>query len=132
VTDPVAVGPKQFFVGVVNDATTDARIAVMCDVSGTTGHPRPGQSVAVLPASGSATSPTGFTGAAGKVIGVGLGVGTGPRADLQLGFYQVREPIPTSLLMPCAGSGLVSFVPAPASTTSHPATVKVTFVSLVA
>jgi hypothetical protein len=131
-SDPAPVGPNQFFVGVVNDATVDARVEVLCDASGTTGHPRAGQNVAVLAALGAPNSPAGFTGAAGKMIEVGLGASTGPRAVLRLGFYQVPEPIPTSLVVPCTGSGTVSFAAAPASPTSRPATVKVTFVPLVA
>lgn len=132
VASPIPVGPNQFFIGVVNDATTDARIDVVCNPSGKSGHPLAGQSVAVLPASGSATTPTGFTGATGKVIGVGLGATADPQPVLQLGVYQVRQPIPTSVVTPCGGSGVVSFIPAPASATSRPATVKVTFVSVVA
>jgi len=125
---PVPVGPNQFFVGVVNDATSDARIEVSCAASGTVGHPRAGQTVAVLPASGSGTAQTGFTGTAGKEVGVGVGAGTGTQTELRLRSYQVREPIPTSLVLPCTGPGVVSFVPAPASDTSRPAMVKVTFV----
>jgi hypothetical protein len=125
---PAPVGPNQFFVGVVNDASVDAQVFVTCDASGTTGHPRAGQTVAVLPASGTGTAQAGFTGTAGKEIAVGVGAGTGTQAVLRLRLYQVREQIPTSLLVPCTGSGLVSFLPAPASDTSRPATVKVTFV----
>lgn len=42
--------------------------------------------------------------------------------------YAVNAPIPTSFVLPCAGSGTVAFVPQPTSPTAHPATVTVTFV----
>lgn len=44
--------------------------------------------------------------------------------------YAVSAPIPTSLTLPCSGSGTVAFVPEPTSPTAHTATVTVTFTSI--
>jgi hypothetical protein len=125
---PPPIGPNQFFAGAVNGMTADVRIPVICDPDGRTGHPRAGQTVAVLPVSVAEGSTTGFTGEAGKVVGVGVGTSTEPQPSVTLRRYQVAEEIPTSVLLPCDGPGVVSFLPEPASTTSRPATVRVLFV----
>jgi hypothetical protein len=46
-----------------------------------------------------------------------------------IGQFSVNMPIPTSLLLPCGGSGKVVFRPAPTSPTARPSVVSVRFVN---
>src|SRR4029450_2178268 len=100
------IGPNQFFVGVVNGASADARILVSCDGPGRTGHPLAGQTAAALPVSTPTTPAPASTGEAGKALGVGAGATSAPEPLVELRFYQVRDPIPTTVEVPCGGSGV--------------------------
>jgi hypothetical protein len=99
---------------------------------GQTGHPLPGQSVEVLLGGATSAGP-GFTGANGSSIGVFFGPpppSAAPAAGLlTMHRYRVAKPIPQSLVLPCAGSGWVTFVPLPMSPpTSRDVVVPVAYV----
>jgi hypothetical protein len=132
VVDPAPIGAHQWFTGQVNGAASNAVIKVVCPgpaTPGQSGHPVSGQTVDVLPASGPATTGTGYTGEAADHIAVGFGTpaATGPTT---LSSYAVKAAIPTSILLPCSGTGKVAFVPAPTSPTAVTATVTVTYVNI--
>ncbi len=136
------VGPNQYFAGVVNGRIGPAVIAVACSgpVSASQkGHPRAGQTLAVRDL-GKVAPPVvagdvGFTGPAGHEIGIFFGplppVDAASAAGGPVIFTHdgVTKPIPTSVLLPCSGSGSLPFVPIPVVGGSHDAVVSVTFVS---
>jgi hypothetical protein len=132
------IRPHQFFAGSVNGSLgqpTPATIRVVCPGPsiGMTGHPVSGQTVEVgrsLPAvqnsgytGNSATSISAFFGAPPPSVG---GIG-----QVSFSRYGVPKPIPTTLSVPCSGSGVVIFVPFPESPpTSRSASVPVRFVNI--
>ena len=80
-----------------------------------------------------AGSHAGYTGAVATSIRVFFGppppAGTPGTGLLTFSRYGVAKAIPASLLLPCGGSGQVTFVPLPMSPpTSRPAVVPVTYV----
>lgn len=133
IIDPAPIGPNQFFYGLVNDHAGQATILMGCagpSQPGQTGHPLAGQTVKVLPAPAPTTSDLGFTGSAAHAIAVRFPSPTVTDTPVILRDYAVSAPIPTSLTLPCSGSGKVAFVPEPTSPTAHTTTVTVTFVSI--
>ncbi len=133
VQDPVAVAPNMYFTGVVGNQTSPGVIVTDCVgpiVQGETGHPVGGQSVEAITASSSAAD-TGYTGSAAHSILVTLGVPSSTSSDVigTTSNFFVPLAIPTTLTVPCAGSGVVTFAPQPTSPTAVSATVDVTFVS---
>ena len=123
--NPPAIGPNQFFSAVVNGQTGHAQIFVSCQDG--VGHPVPGQSVEVLPVAGKPSDRDGFTGTdADRVNVIASSAATEPVTQLNLRETPVR--IPASAIVPCGGSGAVTFVPFPGSDTARPATVEVTYV----
>jgi hypothetical protein len=122
------IGPNQYFVGQVNGRTLNAAIQMACFgpiLPGQTGHPLPGQTVAVTQAA--TTTNVGYTGSAANSIGAIIG-GTSSTVVIVLTAYDTPAAIPTTLTLPCAGTGTVLFQPSPNSSTARAATVPVTFV----
>lgn len=131
------VGHKQYFTGVINgidgNTTNPITIKMTCTGSGQTGHPQAGQTLAVHqlfpPGSGS----LGYT---GKDARIGVFFKVPPPAVAQAGTsapvftrYDRPRPLPTSLVLPCAGTGTVWFTPIPVVPPSRSATVPVRYVS---
>jgi hypothetical protein len=118
-THHARIRPHQYFSGMVNGSTghpNPAIIKLVCPgPAGGTGHPLGGQSVEVsLTASTNANA--GYTANAGRSISVFFGVlPPSGSAVGQLTFtrYGVSMPIPTSVTLPCSGSGVVGFLPFP-------------------
>jgi hypothetical protein len=136
--DPAPIGPGQFFTGLVNGNGTStgtaepAVIKMVCPgpiVAGETGHPLAGQTVAALPASVSSGTVAGYTGSAADRIDVDFGV-PATTAPVTLTDWAVPAAIPTSLLLPCSGTGTVAFVPDPTSPTARTATVTVLYADI--
>jgi hypothetical protein len=139
-----AVGPNQFFTGSVVSVSTAGPtigdvIAVDCVASGVaaTGNPAPGQFVEVNLAS-AAGALSGFTGSAADSISADLiwSLANPPiTVDdpiASLTAYATPVPIPTDIQVPCTGTGVLSFVPQPGSSTAQAYTLHITFVSPVA
>jgi hypothetical protein len=131
------VGPNQHFVGLVNNSTgtpNPAVIQMACFgpiVPGETGHPFAGQTLVVQRVS-PATARAGFTGANATQISVFFNAPppspTSGSGAVTFTRYGVTLAIPTSVTLPCAGSGDVFFVPLPPSPpTSISFTVPVNF-----
>jgi hypothetical protein len=134
----VKVGPHQVFGGLVNGQSglrTPAPIHMACFGAvrpGQKGHPLKDQTVEVFRPEAirghfgntgdRATSIVAFFGPVPPTATPGASTVTFHR-------YGVKKPIPTSLLLPCGGTGTVHFVPLPKSPpTSHDATVRVAFI----
>lgn len=133
------VRPKQYFTGVINgkpgNTTIPIPIKMACAepvVPGETGHPLGGQTLAVHqlfpPVSGS----LGYT---GNDSMIGVFFTAPPPAAAQPGAttpvftrYDRPKPLPTSLTLPCAGTGTVYFAPIPVVPPSRSATVPVRYV----
>lgn len=134
------VGPHQAFTASVNGSTGEqgrAAIAMACFgpiQPGETGHPMPGQTVGVklVPAPSSSSTALGYTGDRGTSIGAFFGAPP-PNGDWQGASY-VRftsyhtMAIPTSLVLPCSGTGQVTFVALPLDPSERSIAVPVSFV----
>jgi hypothetical protein len=132
----VAVGPGQYFTAQVNGPSTTAApaaIKVVCPgpvTPGEQGHPVSGQTVAAFLVLPPVASPNqfGFTGTAAHQIDVFFSpASSGVAAPVVLTAYGVQAKIPTTLLLPCGGSGVVDFVPEPGSATARPYEVPVVY-----
>ena len=130
-----SVGPKQYFTGVINgkagNTTTPITIKIACSATGTTGHPLAGQTLAVHqlfpPASGS----LGYTGSDSE-IGVFFAAPPGAHADATSRIftrYDSPRSLPTSVTLPCSGTGKVWFTPIPVVPPSRSAVAPVRYVS---
>ena len=127
-----AVGADQAFVGRVNGSFHHAVIAMACFgpvYPGETAHPRPGQTLDVLsPLPPTAVGPIhpGNTGSSATRI-VAVLRGDPPIVLARFSDYFQTKAIPTSVELPCAGAGVIRFVPKPASSSAKPAWVTVSF-----
>jgi hypothetical protein len=131
---PRVIGPDEYFLAQVNASSTTASpaIAVACVAGSSTGTPLPNQSaeVSYLAPPPELPPQIGFTGDAHRVgatliysfgtITVAAPLGTFRRYDDPL-------PIPTTLTVPCSGTGEVDFSPAGGGPKAITATVQVTF-----
>lgn len=130
------VRPHQHFVGLINGSTgrpAPATIRMSCFgpiVPGQTGHPMAGQTVAVKRVPPSAQA--GLTGDDARSIGAFFGAPPPGAAASSSSFVDFttygQKPIPTSLTLPCGGTGQVTFVPLPLQPTSRSYSVPVSFV----
>jgi hypothetical protein len=135
----VRVDPRDYFIATVNGSTGEIRpvtIFMACagPISpGETGHPLAGQTVGVkrvLPPS-SGTSALGYTGTSGTSIGAFFGAPppTAPASSSYVSFDVYRaKPIPVTTVLPCSGTGQVTFVPLPLLPPAQTIAVPVRFV----
>lgn len=132
------IGPNQHFVGALNgDSTSPAALRMGCFgpvTPGETGHPLANQFAEVLsPAasSGSATAP-GFTGSLADAVDISIVYARGTVVVVtpigEVTAYGQELEIPTSLVLPCFGSGTLVFDPAPTSPTAVPYDLTIDFV----
>ena len=131
VQDPLPITPNTAFAGLVDGLSADAAIQVGCFgpiTPGETGHPLAGQTLEVVTAPVT-TSDSGFTGSLGRSIDafVDLPSTSSSGAVVVFSGFYVKEPLPTTITVPCSGTGTVSFVPEPTSPTARTATVAVSF-----
>ena len=127
----VPIGPNQFFIGQVTGSHANAVIHMVCpgpSSPGQTGHPASGQNVSVTQSS---ATTDGFTGSLANSIVVSF---TSPATAqvITLKYYDAPAAIPTSFVLPCAGTGKVSYNPNPTSPTAKPDVVTVTFINIAA
>jgi len=136
------VSPHQYFEGLVNGQTglgTPAPIKMACFGRlrpGEKGHPMAGQTVEVMRPLVIVVGHSGYTGKNATSIVAFFGPPpptpspVPPTASTVIfKTYGVKKPIPTSLLLPCYGTGTVYFIPMPQSPpSSRDATVPVSYV----
>jgi hypothetical protein len=129
------IGPNQYFVADVNGhVTSPAPISMACFgpvMPGETGHPMAGQYVEVLPATTNAGS-IGYTGSLADAVNVAIVYSQGTASHyVPIGTvtaYGMPLAIPTSLVLPCYGSGTAVFDPTPTSPTAVAADLTVSFI----
>jgi hypothetical protein len=129
-----AIRPNEVFAGMVNGQLSNAVIYVVCPGParlGQLGHPISGQTLGTESPPPSAAL-TGNTGSRGRFIRALLvsPVPTSSTTSTVVFSKYGTEPIPTTLDLPCSGTGSVIFVPQPTSKTAHSATVEVTYENL--
>lgn len=128
------VAPKQDFRGLVNAKTSKAVLHVFCPGIAKTGHPLPHQTVGVALVIDPVTPNDGSTGTAATSIGAWLTwpttVAPPPPAYIATFTSYRTMRIPTSITVPCSGSGEMLFLPAKGSSTVKAATVSLTFVNI--
>jgi hypothetical protein len=128
---PQPVAPHQTFIGEVNGTAVNAVIQVVCPgpvTPGETGHPVSGQGVeATVPVTVPAGARPGYTGESANHIVVDFGTPVSTSAATVLAYYDVTLAIPTSLELPCSGTGEVAFIPTPTSPTARTGYVAVTY-----
>jgi len=131
----VAVGPGQYFTGEVFGPSTSSNqsvIDVACAGVATVGHPLAGQTVEVNLLLPPVNTTAGYTGSEAVEIDTSLIYAEGTlSADVPIATftqYFVKSPIPTSITVPCSGSGVMRFSPYPLDS-GTPSDVGVTFVS---
>ncbi len=133
------IGPKQYFYGqvfgVASSTSQQDVIEVACAGPVATGHPFPGQFVAVQQIFPPVTTTTaGYTGNFGTEIGADLiwsrGTITVVTPIAKFLSYGVSVQIPTTIEVPCGGGGVMNFAPSPNPDNSgFPSNVNVTFES---
>jgi len=128
-----AVGPHQYFEGLVDMRAAGASIGVLCAGPAAFGHPLPDQTVAVELVVPPITADEGYTGVDATSILAILTWPTpvSPTPPLRIASFTGygTAAIPTNITVPCSGTGTVTFVPNP-DDGGHPATVGVTFVDI--
>ena len=130
VQDPVVIGPHESFVGAVNGATANGVINMACFGPirpGQLGHPMSGQTSEVELSN---VAGAGFTGNANRIEAFVTFASPTAGAVPVLGTYNsyfVPEPISTSLLLPCGGTGRVTFMPIAGGPHARPWVETVTF-----
>ncbi len=135
------VGPKQYFTGVINgtdgNTTTPIPIQMACFGPlhpGQTGHPMSGQTLAVhqLYPPASTTGSLGYTGQGSQIdvfFNAPPPAASAPTTTKTVVFVRYDKPqrLPTSLTLPCAGTGTVWFSPIPVVPPSRSASVPVEY-----
>jgi hypothetical protein len=135
---PTRIGPHQFFRATVNGATGDqgrVNIGMGCVGPihpGETGHPLPDQMVGVqFMAPPPSDIPLGYTGNRGTSIGAFFGApppdGRSSASYVPFTSYRLKG-IPTTMVLPCSGTGQVTFVALPLDPSERSTAVPVRFV----
>jgi hypothetical protein len=129
------IGPHQAFVGSVNGQFRNATIDMACfgpTLPGQTGHPMKDQMLEIYspppPIVFGPPVKVGNTGAAATSVTALVIAGGKVRARMRLGEYFAPKAISTRVLLPCAGTGVVRFLPRPWSEGAKIAALKVSFV----
>ena len=131
VQDPVPIRPNQYFMGLVNGHPPgQAVIYVLCPGPVNTGHPTGHQPLEVTPAPPASTSDLGYTGSAGTRIKASLLPAATTNVLATFTSYFVPKYIPTTITVPCSGTGTLAFAPAPHSPNARTATLTVTFINI--
>jgi hypothetical protein len=128
--DPVPIGPNEYFRGFINNHPPGkAVITVICPGPVNTGHPAANQTIEVKTTQPTSTFDTGFTGSAGTKITAALAPASTTTILASFTSYFVPKKIPTSITVPCSGTGKVVFRPSPTSSTAKSAVLPVTFMA---
>jgi hypothetical protein len=128
------VGPGQAFTGRVNGSFSDAVVTVICPGPGgllLKGHPAAGQELEVLspppPVAFGVKLSVGLTGTRGRAIVARFS--DDPSVTTTFHGYFTSKPLPTSLLLPCSGTGTVVFRPSPGSPDARTSVISVSYLN---
>ena len=124
-----AVGPGQSFRGLVNKGGQTPTVAVVCagPAAGDRRGPPAGNQTLAVTVSPALSGP-GFTGStANRIVAVFLDDKSAP---VTFWAYDHPKAIPTSLQLPCAGTGTVRFAPRPFGNGAHADRVVVQYVNI--
>lgn len=124
-----AVGPNQSFHGVVNKGGQTPTVAVVCagPAAGDRRGPPAGNQTLAVTVSPALSGP-GFTGStANRIVAVFVDDASAP---VTFRAYNHPKAIPTSLRLPCSGTGTVRFAPRPAGNGAHADRVVVQYVNI--
>jgi len=128
--DPVPIGSNEYFRGFINSHPPGkAVITVICPGPVNTGHPAAGQTIEVETAQPTSTFDLGYTGSAGRKIRATLAPAATTTILASFTSFFVPKTIPTSITVPCSGTGKVVFRPSPTSSTAKSAVLPVTFMA---
>jgi hypothetical protein len=131
--DPVPITPNTSFVGLANGKTADAVITVVCPgpiTPSSVGHPVSGQTAEVHSVLPPSTTPLGYTGGFGDEIVAGFTSASSAQQALVFTSYFAPAKIPTTWLLPCGGTGTMTFTPEPTSPTARSYSLTVTFLNI--
>jgi hypothetical protein len=127
----VKIAPHQTFIGLVNGEQVSASVDVECPGPvrvGQQGHPAAGQTIGVAtpapPIAG-----TGDTGSRGRSITAQFITSSAASSPVVRFSEYGTKAIPTTGMLPCAGSGAVVFSASPTSHTARSGKVSVTYVA---
>ncbi len=129
---PVPIGPNQYYVGLINGVSSGAVVKTDCASPTTpsqTGHPL-GSQTAMVTLYDSVTTTWGFTGSIAHSVRVTIGGSASAGTPAVIGTttnYYVTLPFPSTLTVPCSGTGTATFTALPTDTNAKDATVPVTF-----
>jgi hypothetical protein len=133
VQDPLPITPNTYFAGLVNGKAADAVITVVCPgpvTANSVGHPVSGQTAEVRSVLPPSTTPLGYTGGLGREIVAGFTSASSATQALVFTSYFAPAKIPTTWLLPCGGTGVMTFVPQPTSPTARSYSLTVTFLNI--
>ena len=128
-----AIGPHQYFQGLVDMRASGATIGVLCPGAANSGHPLPDQTVAVQLVLPPVTSTVGYTGLDATSIIASLSWPTPVAPPLAVKIAEFTSygtaAIPVNITVPCSGTGVMTFAPNP-DDGGRASTVDVTFVNI--
>jgi hypothetical protein len=129
-TTPTSVGPRQAYLAMVNGASANATVQVVCPgplTPNQTGKPVSGQTIGIASPSTTAAS-EGFTGRRATSIVAEFVPPATVGATIEDTFTIYGNlPIPTTAKLPCSGTATVVFTPTPSSRAARNARVSITF-----
>ena len=129
---PGQIAPNQIFAGLVNGKFSDAIVKVACPLPirpGETGRALRGQSLEVV-APPVIAQQFGDTGAKGTSVVAQVSPPSSVTSGVRFTRYGVKKEFPTTVPVPCSGTGVVSFTPLPGSRTARTATATVTYANI--
>jgi hypothetical protein len=127
----VTIAPHQTFIGLVNGQQANASVDVVCPGPlrlGQMGHPAGGQTVEVSSPAPS-TALAGATGSRGRSITAQFVTPSAAATSTVTFTAYGTQPIPTTGMLPCNGSGTVVFSPLPTGHGARSARVSVRYIS---
>lgn len=126
-----AIAPHQTFIGLVNGDQVKASVDVDCPGParlGQMGHPAGGQTLGVS-SPAPAIAWTGNTGSRGRSITAGFVTASAAATPTVTFSHYGSQPLPTTGMLPCSGSGSVVFTPSPTSHSAGSSKVSITYVA---
>lgn len=119
------IGPDEPFAAAGPSVTYTVRCALP-PTPGETGTPAANQDLYVVPAI-LGTPVRGFTGANANHLDAVFSFTSMPSETVEIDYYFLSVPLPSTLRLPCSGSGVLTFVPLPTASNAQSETASVTY-----